>query len=868
MGFVLKQYQRDCLDRLTDFLRRARESGNADTAFWEMTRRNPVQPPEELQGMPYVCLKVPTGGGKTFLAAHAVKPACEHWLQRERGVVLWLAPTTQIVDQTLDALRTPGHPYREALNEAFDGQVSVYDLGGALHVTPQVLSGSTTIIVTTIQALRVDDTEGRKVYSPNGELKHHFDGLTPDQREALFAHAAEDEDPTIPSLANVLRMNRPAVVVDEAHNARTDLSFETLRRFWPGCVLELTATPADDSNVLYAVSAARLKAAQMIKLPVMLRARKHARDAVASAVHKRKELAELAEHERAQMGYVRPVVLYQAQSGSGELNVDGVKKLLVDELNISAERVAICTGSTDELPDEPIISEKNPVEHIITVQKLREGWDCPFAYVLCSVANLGAKTAVEQLLGRVLRMPYARRREHEDLNQAYCYATSEDFQAAATDLESALVDTCGFTRHEARKMVRREPNPSGGGGGLFDESPEPVTIDLSGELDTAKLPEAVREFVSTTPRSGGGHTLIWTGGGMDDEQQAAITAALSDQRDRLAGPRLRRRSWKQDDSPADLGVQFKVPTLAVKEDGQWFVLEDQPYEADWSLADANYQLTESEFKVADADKRVAKFDVSEKGSVRTSFLDDLDQQVHLFERSDRDTSAKLANWLDRHIRETSLPAADKRAFLLHAVEDLIERRGIELPRLDRHRHMLKEALASKIAALRLNAERTAYQHMLDSDGFGVSMDCCITFPMSYPANKLCDADFDWQKHYYPTPAAMNGDELQVAKYLDSLPQVMHWVRNLEGEHHADSAFWLRKPHGRFFPDFVAELVGETFLVVEFKGDHLAESPDQQEKRRVGEMWAAASPDDLGFVWALKGDWREKIDAEVERLVGR
>jgi len=661
-------------------------------------------------------------------------------------------------------------------------------------------------------------------------------------------------------------MNRPVVVVDEAHNARTDLSFVTLRRIGPSCILELTATPADESNVLHTVSAAKLKAEQMIKLPVMLRARKHARDAVASAVEKRKELAELAEAERAGKGYLRPIVLYQAQTGNSELNVDGVKKLLVEELGIDAQRVAICTGSVDELPDGDILSEDNPVEHIITVQKLREGWDCPFAYVLCSVANLGARTAVEQLLGRVLRMPYAKRRGADELNRAYCYATSENFQAAATDLESALVENCGFQPHEARRIVRREPTTSGAGG-LFDEAPQPVTFNLAGTLDIDRLPAGTREHVAVTPRQDGGHTITWTGGAMENSQEAAIASAATDERDRYAAARLRRRSWNEDDAPANVGVPFRIPTLAVQEDGAWYTLDDQPLEAEWSLGDANHELSESEFRVAAGDQRGARIDVNQAGAVTTGFFTDLDRQVHLFERSGRDTPAKLANWLDRHIRETSLSAADKRAYLLHALEDLINRRGFVLPELDRHRHMLKNALSAKIAALRLTAETTAYQHLLEGDGFGVSMDCCLSFPISYPADRLCTVNFDWQKHYYPTPAAMNDDELEIAKYLDSRPQVLHWVRNLEGEHHVNHAFWLRKPHGRFFPDFVAELIGEKFLVIEYKGPHIEAGPDQQEKRRVGEMWAAASARDLGFVWALEDGWQEKITREIDRLTG-
>ena len=80
-----------------------------------------------LPGVPNVCLRLPTGGGKTLLAAHTVAVAGRHFLERDYPVVLWMVPTNTIRVQTAEALKKPGHPYRAALDEAFDGRVSVFD---------------------------------------------------------------------------------------------------------------------------------------------------------------------------------------------------------------------------------------------------------------------------------------------------------------------------------------------------------------------------------------------------------------------------------------------------------------------------------------------------------------------------------------------------------------------------------------------------------------------------------------------------------------------------------------------------------------------------------------------------------------------
>ncbi|MGC8553810.1 MAG: DEAD/DEAH box helicase family protein, partial [Phycisphaerae bacterium] len=262
-------YQADFLQKLKGYFRRAVEfnaSGAAARAFSEITSRHYLKV-DQLPEMPYVCLRVPTGGGKTFLAAHAVGIAISELLRQNTGLVLWLAPTKTIVEQTLAALNDRRHPYREALDAAFGGNVVVTGVQGALYLQRSALDGNTVVIVSTLAALRVTDTEGRKCYEANGNLMAHFTGLEPQQIRELTQNANTDSSLITPSLANAIRLRHPIVIMDEAHNARTHLSFDTLQRFSPSCVIELTATPetvhkpqADQfaSNVLHHVSAVEL----------------------------------------------------------------------------------------------------------------------------------------------------------------------------------------------------------------------------------------------------------------------------------------------------------------------------------------------------------------------------------------------------------------------------------------------------------------------------------------------------------------------------------------------------------------------------------------------------------------------------------
>ncbi len=418
-AFSPKSYQRAVLESVERYFRACHQYGDADTAFYRVTRELWDQgiPYRGIDGfdagMPYFCLRVPTGGGKTWLAAKSVALANTHLLRCEHSVILWLVPSNAIREQTLKALKDLKHPYHAALREA--GPVTVLDLDEARSVTPATLDTSTTIIVCTRQAFQVDDTESRKVYESSGALMPHFQNLAAEQK-AMLDRDANGIAPY--SLVNALRLRRPFVIVDEAHNSRTPLSFDTLARFAPSGIMELTATPDTQitpSNVLHSVSVAELKAQEMIKLPILLRTESEWEKCLHYALDQREQLQAAADEERKTGGeYLRPLVLIQAEPRSRRhetLDVDAVRRALIERFHVPAEEIVVATGDERGLEkidaeyEHGIADHRCPVKFVITQQALAEGWDCPSAYVLVSVAELHSPKAVEQLLGRVLRQP-------------------------------------------------------------------------------------------------------------------------------------------------------------------------------------------------------------------------------------------------------------------------------------------------------------------------------------------------------------------------------------------------------------------------------------------------------------------------------
>ena len=459
----LKDYQQRALDTLAAYFRTVSDTRDADLAFYQVTKQvygrgipyNPVPVPE-LRGLPYVCLRMPTGAGKTYVASHAVGTATGDLLHADRSLVLWLVPTKAILEQTLAALKNRAHPYRQAIADAV-GSVRVMDATEALYLSRATLDTDTVIVVSTIQSFRVEDTEGRKVYADNGQLMDHFSGLPDD---ALADLERREDGSLIHSLSNVLRLRRPVVIVDEAHNARTTLSFDTLARFRPACIIELTATPdleSNPSNVLHSVSAAELKAEEMIKLPIELTTKPEWKVLLSDAIAQRDHLEGVARQERNATGeYIRPILLLQAEpnySGRESINVETVKQTLQADFNIPDEQIAVATGDSDDLTGVDLLAPECKIRYIITVQKLKEGWDCPFAYVLCSVSEMRSSTAIEQIVGRILRMPRATRKVHDELNKAYAFSASRHFAEALNALKDVLVEN-GFARQEAESLVQ------------------------------------------------------------------------------------------------------------------------------------------------------------------------------------------------------------------------------------------------------------------------------------------------------------------------------------------------------------------------------------------------------------------------------
>lgn len=382
------------------------------------------------------------------MACAAVRRIFDEMPKEKPKVVVWLVPSDPILLQTTTNLSNPDHPYRQRLNADFAGRVGVYTkdmLLNGQNFSPDTVREMLTVCILSYGSLRIDSTKKdvRKVYQENGNLLRFAEYFKDD--EALLADTPDT------ALIQVLRHLSPVVIVDESHNAGSDLSVEMLNNLNPSFVLDLTATPRKNSNIISYVDARELKKENMVKLPVIVYNRNSSKDVIEDAINLRNSLEQQAIIEEEAGGrYIRPIVLFQAQpkTSNDSETFEKIKKMLLD-VGIPEEQIAIKTSKVDTLGKTDLMSRDCPIRYIITVDALKEGWDCPFAYVLASIANKTSRVSVEQILGRILRQPYARKHQCGHLNTSYVLSCSANFHDTLENIVKGL-NSAGFSRKDYR----------------------------------------------------------------------------------------------------------------------------------------------------------------------------------------------------------------------------------------------------------------------------------------------------------------------------------------------------------------------------------------------------------------------------------
>ena len=760
--------------------------------------------------IPNVCLKVPTGGGKTLLAAASVARVFGSWFKRHAGLVLWVVPNDAIYQQTLKTLANRDHPYRQILNVAAAGRVKILEKNSSL--TQQDVAGNLCVMVLMLASAarqsketlrffrdrgnvlgflpREDDIEGHwallqqvpnlDVYTPFGDVGPAAQDRARRQRGSIIKS----------SLGNVMRLLRPMVVIDEGHHGYTENALRTLDGFNPGFLLELSATPrissakGSGSNILVDVRGTDLDAAQMIKLPIHVDVRHWGdwQSCLAASVARLDALqAEALVLQGETSRYIRPILLVQVERtgldlrDAGYIHADDVQAYLL-QLGFNPRQIAIKTSAQNDLKSPENLDLLSPlceVRAIITKQALQEGWDCPFAYVLCALAAGRNPAAMTQLVGRILRQPQVTKTGREALDA--CYVLCHDARTA-----------------EVVKAIKKSLEGEGMGDLLLAVSgPAGATPDLKPVQQVRRSAMAgVRLFlprVTAVGAQGLRRELVYESDVLAGVDWGQLDVALLAQ------------DWAPN-SEAPLHEQFSVSLDILTRSG----LPNTP------------ASVRSDGRLDRAQLVRALLDLAPNAWLLWEWV-----------------AAVVDRLLASGLAEGALAASSA---------SLIERLRLDLEQQRDH-------LADAVFACEVAAGRIEFALRADASDYELPMQAELT--LAGPAQPLLRDDARLVEKSLLEPALMtpdlNGFEAEFAGYLDGKQALQWWHRNV-----AKSQYGLQgwKRH-KVYPDFVFGLLEHNGLrrtvLLETKGAHLAGSSDTAYKQALLQRLESAFRAERGTV---------------------
>lgn len=852
---ILKSYQKQIIDDLALFLEKLKERRNiaeAFNAFWMLHPRTPITPSfgeavepykNNVPNCPHVCIKVPTAGGKTFIAANALSAIFKELDLARPKIVVWLVPSNSILEQTIRNFSNPRHPYREQLNTDFANKVNVFDkrmlLQGVGFNTSSVRENMTLCILS-FDSLRARKKEDRKVNDENGNLQSFANDVT------------EDEI----SVMSVLRAFNPVVVVDESHNAESELSVEMLKNLNPSFILDLTATPRKNSNIISFTPAIELKKENMVKLPVIVYNHHKKEEVVSSALELRSKLERTAvEAEKSGAPYIRPIVLFQAEPKTKDDNAtfERVKSMLL-ELKIPEEQIKIKTADKNELQNVNLLSKDCPVRYIITVNALKEGWDCPFAYILASLADRSSSVDVEQILGRVLRLPNVRKNENVMLNMSYVFTASARFSETLDSIVKGL-NRAGFSSSDYRQVE-------------LEKSVEPTEMPMNESIASTSL---------LNDSNGGSKegefdlsSILWNGD--DSSLSPASVASVSDlgdakselqnqqsgimaQIEHLAqkeNEELEKRIEENRTSPvAPPEMEKQVKTYAIKSifkdsasqiilpkffmkgavEGlhvDLFGIANTPFDKDMLLK--NFPLrnadTNINFENVDVEMRSIDLDESQKDFTPTIFSVGKNQQAEItrwlsniddVERKRQKCAERLRDWIGNMY---PIPDPDIIEYIRRVLSNFNDK---DLNQMLNSQSTYAERIKQKINALAAEYIETEFARALDQDKIILRQHYRIADKLT-----LSSAGKPLPKTLHEKEENVNGFEETVINAVANLENVEFWTRNREKKDFCINGFI------NHYPDFIIKTKHGKIVMLETKGDHL----DAEKKIKLGNLWAS------------------------------
>ena len=855
----MKNYQKKVIADLTRYLELLNETKDYEAAFRFFWLENSAPTlglyQDVLPGVPNLCFKVPTGGGKTFLACNAIRPIFDALPATKTKAVVWLVPSDAILTQTAKALKDTSHVYRQKIDVDFGGRVEVYtkpELLNGQNFNPTAVTEQLSIMVLSYDSFRGRGKEGLKAYQENSNLAEFVKVLgKPD-------NPIEKADET--ALFQIINQLNPLVIVDESHHARSELSLEMLENFNPCLVLDLTATPKKESNIISYVDAVQLKGENMVKLPVIVYNRDNQKEALVDAIDLRNRLEEMAVAVERQTGrYIRPIALFQAEPKGKEdaTTFEKLRNNLVDA-GIPAEQIAIRTADVNELKNADLMSPDCPVRYIITVNALKEGWDCPFAYILASLANKTSQVDVEQIVGRILRLPYTTLHAQKALNQSYVLTSSNDFNATVQRIIKGL-NNAGFSDKDYRvsepiqpKAPEQPPVQIGMDEALFkakavsepdaedilDVDGKSIGEELQRRRDAEKAPEAaskVDSMIEEAEREGQAYNDAVTQAGSDPYTQNMSWEVREEMTTIPVKPEFQK-------DLADLKIpqffQFISETLFT--DGSHVLLDEQQLAEDFTLKDKD-----SSIDFAAADDEVREIDVrKEEGGLPKVFKMRTAEQRYFKEYFNslppESRVRQCKEIMFRHLNKLNgVDAAELKAYVERIVDNMSRD---QLSAMEKAPYAYAKKIREKVDYLLAEHCRKTFFKWLQTE----RIVCLPSFRLPTSIHPVTSTNIYGKSLYQAEEGKLDSLESALIIELTALPNVRWWHRNISRQGFRLNGFI------NHYPDILICTEKKKIICAETKGDHL-KNDDSRERIDLGAAWSNLAGNHFHYYMVFKDE---------------
>jgi type III restriction enzyme len=830
----LKPYQQQVINDLSLFLEQVQETKDVKDAFYNFWAKHPKTPLFPFAGtaiepyknnvarVPHICVKVPTAGGKTFIACNAIKTIFDAFAYDKPKAVVWLVPSITILDQTIKNLKDTNHPYRQKINSHFGNKVEVFDKAALLQgsgFNATSVKEQLNIFVLSFDSIRTANKEGRKVFEQNGSLQS-FETLLGKEEEI--------------SLMKVMQYLNPMVVVDESHNAETELSVDMLTAFNPCFIVDLTATPRKNSNIISFIDALELKKENMVKLPVIVYNHQDKTEVINSSLQLQKRLELQAIEEEKKGGkYIRPIVLFQAQPKNGKdflneeeekSNVQKLKEKLI-ELKIPAEQIKIKTANINEIKGLDLMSKDCEVRYIITINALKEGWDCPFAYILSSLADKSSAVDVEQILGRVLRQPYVIKHNFPLLNLSYVLTASSKFLDTLDNIVKGL-NKAGFSDKSFRANETELISENVIAKDLSKQ--ELINFDTIDEIDFTRIVNPTQTELPNTAVTEIELTAIQQNEAFEktvSEMEANNTTALPNEIQQLVKTFSIKEIFQEQAGQINLPQFYlTVPAndLFGKKEKE-LLLEKENLLDGFALSKADTNIA---FDSITAELYKVDLDVTKKEHTPTFVR--LDGEVkesvmaYILDPSQKESRVKNATKQLMDLIGNMLPIPDKEIekYIHRILEDFKDEQFNDLLS---NLYTYKDKIKFKIIALSEQFAEKKFKDFLDTDKVFIKPSFTLAKSIS-PGETAKDIT----KSLYEKEGSMNGFEERVINEIGNMTNIVFWTRNIERKGFRINGFV------NHYPDFIIQTKSGKTIILETKGDHL----DAEQKIRLGALWAS------------------------------